>query len=83
MYFHWVFRSDFRMKGVCSKSVTKKNYRNKFLVSKCIFKLVCHCQSDQRFVVRKRYCLKFFEQIVTVAYAKKQLPEVFCRKRLS
>ena len=38
-----MFRSDFRKKGVCSKSVTL--YGNKFLVRKCILKLVCHCES--------------------------------------
>ena len=40
-----MFRSDLRKKGVCSKSVTKMLYWNKFLVSECIFKLVCHCES--------------------------------------
>ena len=37
-------RSDLRKKGVSSKSVTKKLYRNKFLVSEFIFKLICRCQ---------------------------------------
>ena len=32
-------------KRVCSKSVTKTFYQNKFLVSECIFKLVCLCES--------------------------------------
>ena len=40
-----MFRSDLKKKGVCSKSVTKMLYRNKFLVSECILKLVCHCES--------------------------------------
>ena len=40
-----MFRSDFIKKGVCSKSVTKTLYRNKSLVSECIFKLVCHYES--------------------------------------
>ena len=43
---HWVmFRSDLRKKGVCCKSATKMLYQNKFLVSECIFKLACHCES--------------------------------------
>ena len=41
----YIQKSDFRKKGVCSKSVTKTLYRNKFLVSECIFKLVYHCES--------------------------------------
>ena len=40
-----MFRQDFRTKGGCSKSVTKKLYWNKILIGKCIFKLVCHCES--------------------------------------
>ena len=40
-----MFKSDLRKKEVCSKSVTKMLYRNKFLVSECIFKLGCHCES--------------------------------------
>ena len=40
-----MFRSDLRKKGVCSKSATKMLYQNKFLVSECIFKVVCHCES--------------------------------------
>ena len=39
-----MFRSDLRKKGVCSKSATKMLYRYKFLVSECIFKLVCYCR---------------------------------------
>ena len=35
----------FRKKGAYSKSVTKTLYQNKFSVSECIFKLVCHCES--------------------------------------
>ena len=30
--------------------------------------------------VRKGYCWKIFEQIVTVAYLKKQQPDVICKK---
>ena len=40
-----MFRSDFWKKGVCFKSATKALYPSKVLVSECIFKLVCHCQS--------------------------------------
>ena len=40
-----MFRSYFSKKGVCPKSVTKTLYRNKFLVSECIFRLVSHCES--------------------------------------
>ena len=40
-----MFRSDFRNKGLCSKSTTKMLYQNKFLVSDCIFKLVGYCES--------------------------------------
>ena len=32
-----MFRSDFRKKGVCSKSATKTLYSSKFLVMECIF----------------------------------------------
>ena len=47
-----------------SESKKKKRYENillldfapnNMLVSECIFKLVCHCESNQRFVVRKRH----------------------------
>ena len=61
---------------VCSKSFTKTFYWNKFLVSGCICKLACHCESF-------RYRWKIFEQIVTVAYFKKQPPEVFCKRTCS
>ena len=40
-----MFRLDVRKKGVCSKSVTKTLYRNKFLVSERILELVCQCES--------------------------------------
>ena len=40
-----IFRSDFRKKRFFSKSVTRTLYRNKVLVSECIFKLVCDCES--------------------------------------
>ena len=40
-----MLRSHSRKKRVCSKSVTKKLYWNKFLVSECNFKIVCHCES--------------------------------------
>ena len=43
-----MLRSDFRKKAVCSKSVTKTLYRNKFLVSEYIFKLVYHCEGSRR-----------------------------------
>ena len=69
-----MFISDFRKKGVCSKSFTETLYGNKILVSECIFKLVCHCENcrlSDRLTVCKRYGL---------AYLKKQPPELFCRK---
>ena len=40
-----MFRSNFSRKGVCSKFVTKTLYRTTVLVSECIFKLVCNCES--------------------------------------
>ena len=40
-----MFRSDLRKKRVCSKSATEMFYGNKFLVSECIFKVVCHCEN--------------------------------------
>ena len=40
-----MFRSGFRKKGVCSKSVKKTLYRNKVLVKESFFKLVYHCES--------------------------------------
>ena len=40
-------RSDFRKKGVCSKSITKTLNRNKFLVSEYIFKLDYHCEGSR------------------------------------
>ena len=78
-----MFRSDFRKKGVCSKSATKTLYPNKVLVSEWVFKLVCHCHlviDYQRLIVCKKYCWKIFEQTVTVAYLKRQPPELFCIK---
>ena len=39
-----ILRPDFRKNGVCSKSVTKTFYQNKFLVSEYIFKLVFYCE---------------------------------------
>ena len=40
-----MLRSNFKKYEVCSKSVTKTCSWNKFLVSECIFRLVCPCQS--------------------------------------
>ena len=40
-----MFRSDFSRWGVRSKSIIKMPYGNQFLISQCIFKLVCHCES--------------------------------------
>ena len=37
-----MFKSDFGEMKFVLKSITKTLYRNKFLVSKYIFKLVCH-----------------------------------------
>ena len=42
-----MLKSDFRKKGVYSKTVTKTLYRNKFLVSKYIFKLTYHCEASR------------------------------------
>ena len=43
-----MIRSDFRKKGVCSKCFRKTLCGYKVLVSECIFKLVCHCESCRR-----------------------------------
>ena len=51
-----MFRSDFRKEGVCSKSATKRLYRSKFLVSECIFKLVCHSESCK--LIRDWLCVR-------------------------
>ena len=40
-----MFRSDFSKLEIYSKSFTKTLYGNTFLVSECIFKLVCFCES--------------------------------------
>ena len=42
-----MLRSDFRKKGVCSKSVTKPLYWKNFLVSEYIFKLVYRCEGSR------------------------------------
>ena len=39
-----MFRSDFSKYEICSESFTKTLY-GMFLVSECIFKLFCHCES--------------------------------------
>ena len=81
-----IFKSDFRKKGVCSKSVTKTLRRNIVLVSECIFKLLYHfesCRLLDRLFVCKRYSRSIFDQIATVAYLKKKPLELFCRKKCS
>ena len=53
-----MLRSDFRKKGVCSKSATKMLYWNKFLVSDAAFSnylVIVRVAGHQRLVVRKRY----------------------------
>ena len=63
-----------------SKSVTKTLY-GKFLISEGSFKLVCHSENCRwSEICCKGNWWKIFEQIVTVAYLKKQPPEVFCKK---
>ena len=47
-----MFRSYFRKKRVYSKSVRKKLYRNKVLVSECIFKLISYCESYKLLEIR-------------------------------
>ena len=42
-----MLKSDFRKMGVCSKSVTKTLYGNKFLVSEYIFRLVYYCEGSR------------------------------------
>ena len=51
---------------VGSKPVTKSRYWNKFLLSECILKLICHCGScrlSEIGCVRKIYRWDIFEQI--------------------
>ena len=79
-----IFGSDLRKKGVCSKSATKMLHWNKFLVSECIFKLACHCESCR---LSETGCtleisLKHLWKDVTVSYLKKP-PELFCTRRCS
>ena len=53
-----MFRSDFRKKGVCSKSVTKMLCQKKFLVSECIISnyiVIVRVAGYQTLVVHKRY----------------------------
>ena len=44
--------------------------------------LVCHCDvaDDKRFVVRKRFPWKIFEQIVTIACFKSKPLDAFCKR---
>ena len=44
--------------------------------------LVCHCDvaDDKRFVVRKRFPWKIFEQIVTIACFKNKPLDAFCKR---
>ena len=71
---------------VGSKPVTKSRYWNKFLVSECILKLIVivGVAGYQRLVVCVRYIAETsLNRYVTVGYLKKQLPELFCRKKRS
>ena len=74
-----VVNVQIRSLRVFSKSFTETIYWNKFFVSECIFKFSLSL-GDKKFVVRKRYPRKIFEQNVTVAYFKNQSSEVFCKK---
>ena len=49
------------------KYITKMFSPTKFLISECIFQMVCFCESveDQGYISRKRICWKIFGQIVT------------------
>ena len=69
-----MFKEESKKKGVYSKSVTKTLYRNRFLVSECILKLVCHLERCRLSNIgyAKEISLKIFEQIVTDTYLKKQ-----------
>ena len=64
---------------VCSKYVTKTLYRNKFLGSEYIFKLVYHCEgSSSSEICRARdIAEKSLNRLLL------QLPEVYCRKKCS
>ena len=48
-------------------------FSNKFIIAKIA--------GDQGFAEQEISLKKIFEQTITVAYLKKQLPEVYCRKR--
>ena len=78
-----MLKSDISKKEVCSKSVTKSLYGNKYLVREYIFKLVYHFEGSRwsEICCARDIAKKIFEQIATVAYLKKQLSEVYCRIR--
>ena len=75
-----MFRSDFRKYEICSESFTKTQYGQvfgKWIHFQIILSLwYLEVMTDLLCV----YCWKIFEQIVTVAYLKKQQPEVICKK---
>ena len=75
-------KEQIRPLPVCSKSVAKTLYRNKFLISECFFWLACHWELKviRNLLYVRGIAEQIFEQIVTVACFKKQTPEVFCKK---
>ena len=75
---------DIKKKEFFSESVIKTFYGSKFLVSEtCSNKfIIVKLAGDQRFMVQE-ISLKIFEQIVTLAYLKEQLTEMYCRKSYS
>ena len=78
-----MFRSDFSKYEICSESFTKTLYGQvfgKWMHFQIILSLwELEVMTDLLCV----YYWKIFEQIVTVAYLKKQQPEVICKKRCS
>ena len=73
-----MLNSDFRKKGVCSKSVTKTLYGNEFLVSKYIFKLVYYCEGSRWLEICCAWDIakKSLNRLLLLLILKKQLPEV-------
>ena len=77
-----MFRSDFSKYEICSESFTKTLYGQVFGKWMHFQIILSLWELEVMTDLLCMYCWKIFEQIVTVAYLKKQQLDVICKKKL-
>ena len=82
-----MFRSDFRKKVVCSATVRKMLYRNKFCGKWIHFQIslsLCQLQMIRYLLCVRDIAQNFLNTLLLLFILKSsELPEVYCRKRCS